>query len=294
MLRPPLLIVALLAALIVLPSFLAPRAAEALNPPAAPEVVGEGAAIIDEEGNLVFGKNPHKRYAMASLTKTMTAVVALERIDLGRRVLVDVAWDEIPDSSIMGLGLMEELTVEDLLYGLMLPSGNDAARAIARAISGDEYRFTKLMNAKARELGMINTQFKNPHGMDEDGHYSSAYDQAILGRYAMQNPTLAKIVATRTATVRGRGIYPLRNVNRVPSNYEWADGVKTGFTDNAWSSVVASANRDGRRVYVAVLRSTSYVADAINLLNYYYDNASAFVALPGPVVDTLPVPGQGG
>lgn len=282
----------LLALALLLPFAQAPATTRAVSPPPAPAVVAEGVAILDDDGNLVHGKNAHKRYAMASLTKTMTAVIALERADLRRKVLVDVSWDEIPDSSVMGLGLMEELTIEDLLYGLMLPSGNDAARAIARAISGDEYRFAKLMNAKAKELGMINTQFKNPHGMDEDGHYSSAYDLALLGRYAMQNPAFAKIVATKSITIRGLGIYPLRNINRLIFSYPGADGIKTGFTDNARAGVVASAIRDGKRAYVTVMRTWDYAAEAAKMLDYYFLNAAELVPLPGPVVDTTPVPGQ--
>ncbi len=280
--HPPRPLLALAAiALLVLPLLLAPGGAAAANQPTAPEVVAEGVAILDANGTMVFGKNPHKRFAMASLTKTMTAVVALERADINRRVVIDVTWDEIPDSSIMGLALMDELTIEDLLYGMMLPSGNDAARAIARAIAGDEYRFAKLMNQKARELGMFDTHYKNPHGMDEEGHYSSAYDQAKLGLYAMQNPIFRQIVATRSKEVRGRGVYPLRNINRV-LNYPGADGIKTGFTDNARAAVIASAERNGRRVYVAVLRTWDYATEAMKLMDYYFAIADTEGPLPTP------------
>ena len=269
---------AAVAALAILPLLLGTAPAAVATLPTAPEVVAQGVAILDGSGAMVYGKDPHKRFAMASLTKTMTAVVALEHADLNRKVVVDVTWDEIPDSSIMGLALMEQLTIKDLLYGMMLPSGNDAARAVARAIAGDEYRFAKMMNAKARELGMLDTQYKNPHGMDEEGHYSSAYDQAKLGMYAMQNPTFREIVQTRRITIQGRGIYPLRNINRV-LDYPGADGVKTGFTDNAWAAVIASAERDGRRVYVAVLRTWDYAAEAAKLMDFYFANAEALVPL---------------
>lgn len=255
--------------------------ASAVDPPAAPEVGAEGVAILDgETGALVYGKNPHKRFAMASLTKTMTAVVALETTDIKRRVVIDVTWDELPDSSIMGLSLMEELTIEDLLYGLMLPSGNDAARAIARSISGDEYRFAKLMNRKAEEIGLKDTRFANPHGMDQDGHYSTAFDQAKLGMYAMRNPVFARIVATDRITITGHGIYPLNNINRVLDRYPGCDGIKTGYTENAYTAVVTSAQREGRRVYVAVLRSWDYAGDAIRMMDYYFENASLLVPRP--------------
>jgi serine-type D-Ala-D-Ala carboxypeptidase (penicillin-binding protein 5/6) len=271
--------------LLILPLLLAsaPPPATALGPAANQPSFGASAvAILDETGALVYGKDPHERYAMASLTKTMTALVALERIDVNQRVVVDVTWDEIPDSSIMGLALMEELTIKDLLYGLMLPSGNDAARAIARAVSGDEYRFAKLMTAKARELGMYNTQYKNPHGMDEEGHYSTAYDQALLGMYAMHNPVLAEVVDTRRITIRGRGIYPLRNINRVLDTFPGCDGIKTGFTDNARAAVVATAVQDGRRAYVGVLHTWDYATDATNLLYYYFDNYSVLAPIEAP------------
>ncbi|MHB1004148.1 MAG: D-alanyl-D-alanine carboxypeptidase family protein [Chloroflexota bacterium] len=284
------LLLVLIACVAVAPMLMAPPRALAVGP-AAPEVVAQGVAILDEAGNLVYGKNPHKRYAMASLTKTMTAVVALENSDIKKRVLVDVSWDEIPDSSIMGLSLMEEVTIEEMLYGLMLPSGNDAARAIARAISGDEYRFAELMNAKAKELGMLNTQYKNPHGMDEDGHYTSAYDLAVLGRYAMRNPTFRQIVATKNITVHGKGIYPLRNINHVLYNYEGADGIKTGFTDNARAGVLASAVRAGKRVYVSLLRTWNYATEAAQMMDYYFGNVDSLSPIPGgPTLDTLPIP----
>ncbi|MHB1132884.1 MAG: D-alanyl-D-alanine carboxypeptidase family protein [Chloroflexota bacterium] len=234
----------------------------------------EGACIVDADGAIVYESGGDKRLPMASTTKTMTAVVALEQTDINRRVLVDVAWDEIPDSSIMGLDLMEELTIEELLYGLMLPSGNDAARAIARSIAGDDYRFAKLMTAKARELGLTNTQFKNPHGRDTPGHYTSACDLAQLGRYAMTFPEIRRIVATTRYTVEGRnGVYPMRNVNRFLTTYDGATGIKTGFDDLALNAIVASAERDGRTAYVALLRTYGdYATEAAGLMNYYFND----------------------
>lgn len=280
----PILAIALLVAL--LPAL--PAGAQ----PAPPEVGADGVAILNEAGEMVYGKNPHERFAMASLTKTMTALVALDHLDINQKVVVDVSWDEIPDSSIMGLGLMEELTIKDLLYGLMLPSGNDAARALARAVAGDEYRFAKLMNEKARELGLMNTQFKNPHGMDEEGHYSTAYDQARLGLYAMHHPVLAEVVGTRNITVRGRGVYPLRNINQVMNTFPGCDGVKTGFTDNARAAVVATAERDGRRAYVGVLHTWDYASDATAMLQYYFDNADSLkpITVPGPTIAPTATP----
>lgn len=275
---------ALLLALLCFPLLGFPAVARAQ--PAAPQVMADGVCIIDgASGAIVYSKNPDKRYPMASTTKTMTAVLALEMTDIKRRVVVDVSWDEIPDSSIMGLDLMEEVTIEDLLYGLMLPSGNDAARAIARSIAGDDYRFAQLMNSKAQELGLVNTHYVNPHGRNQEDHYTSACDLAKLGQYAMQNPVFRQIVGTKQATVLGRyGTYPLRNVNRFLLDYPGADGVKTGFDDEripttglaAGSAVVASAVRDGHRGYVAVLHTwANYATEAAELMDYFFNNHAA-------------------
>jgi len=266
-------------ALLFLPLFVAPsvRAAE---PPPAPDVVADGVAILDENGNMVYGKNPHKHLRPASMTKTMTALVVLDHLDIHQKTVIDVSWDEVPDSSIMGLAPMDEMTIEDLLYGLMLPSGNDAARALARAVSGDEYRFVKLMNQKAQQLGLVDTHFMNPHGRDQDGHYTSAYDLARLGYFVMHNPILAKIVNTRQKTVYAKGIYPMRNINRVLTTYEGADGVKTGYDDLALAGVIATAVRDGRRVYVTLMHTGDYATEAGEMMDYYFANYSTLVPLP--------------
>ncbi|MCL5110055.1 MAG: serine hydrolase [Chloroflexi bacterium] len=259
---------------------LAPLALAA--PAAAPSINADGVCVIDgASGAVVYSENPHKRFPMASVTKVMTAVLAIEKSDIKQKVVVDVSWDEIPDSSIMGLDLMEELTIEQLLYGLMLPSGNDAARAIARSIAGDDYRFAEMMNQKAQELGLVDTHYKNPHGRDEDGHYTSACDLATLGRYAMRYPEFRQIVATKRISFDGRfGAYNLRNINRFLLNYPGADGIKTGYDDlpnsdgvAALSSVIATAERDGRRGYVAILHSYGdYAAQAATMMDFFFNN----------------------
>jgi len=267
------------AALLLLPFFFAPPSAGAFTPPPAPAVQASGVAILDENGNMVYGSAPHARYPMASTTKMMTALVAVDRIDLQRKVVIDVSWDEIPDSSVMYLTLMDELTIEDLLYGMMLPSGNDAARAIARAVSGDEYRFVKLMNEKARALGLADTHYMNPHGRDQDGHYSSAYDLARTGYFLMQKPVLARIVATKQRTVYGLQAYYLRNLVPVLFNYAGADGIKTGYDDKALHSIVATAVRDGKRVYVAIIHAPAdYAVEATQMMDYYFANATALAS----------------
>jgi D-alanyl-D-alanine carboxypeptidase (penicillin-binding protein 5/6) len=182
---------------------------------------------------------------------------------------------------------MEELTIEDLLFGLMLPSGNDAARAIARSIAGDDYRFAQLMNNKALELGLVNTHYVNPHGRNQEGHYTSACDLARLGRYAMQNPSFRQIVGTKRVSIQGRfGGYPMQNINRFLLDYRGANGIKTGYDDeripttgqSAGSAVIASAERDGRTGYVAVLHTwANYATEAANLMDYFFNNYAALV-----------------
>jgi hypothetical protein len=227
----------------------------------------EAAVVIDgDSGAVLYGKNAHARHAPASLTKILTAIVALERGKIADRVQTNVDITTMSDSTLMFLDPGEVLSLEALLYGLMLPSGNDAALAIARHIGGDEASFARLMNERAR---LVDSQFRNPHGLDEDGHYSTPYDLAMLARYGMQDPTFYSLSSTQVW--RGEG-YILRNLNGLLGNYDGADGVKVGFTDNAGRCLVASATRNGKRVFVTVIRSYNPAADSMMLLDYAFQN----------------------
>jgi hypothetical protein len=234
--------------------------------------LAESAVIVDgESGALLYGKNAHVRHPQASTTKMMSAIVAIESGRLNDRVTVDVdsnALAAATESTVMGLMPGQTLSVETLLYGMMLTSGNDAAIAIAKHIAGSEAKFVEMMNAKAQELGLRDTQFKNPHGLDADGHYSSAYDLAIIARYGMQNPTFYAVSSTRHWNADG---FDLWNLNKLLPVYPGADGVKPGFTDNAGKCLVASAVRDGHRVFVTVLNSGDTTNDARSLLDYAFD-----------------------
>lgn len=228
----------------------------------------EMAIVVDGySGGILYGKNSHLRVAPASLTKVMTAIVALERGNIRDRVAVDVDSREMTDSTVMGLVPNEVVSLETLLYGLMLPSGNDAALAIARHIGGSDQRFVELMNEKARQLGLEDTQFKNPHGLDQDGHFSTAYDLAMMSRFGMQDGTFYNLSAARHWQAEG---YNLWNLNRLIGQYPGADGVKVGFTDNAGRCLIASATRDGHRVFVVVIRSEDPTADSRMLLDYAF------------------------
>lgn len=257
-----------------------------------PPVTAEHYAVIDgETGALIAGRGADARIAPASTTKIATAIVALERGRLDDMVRIDVDRAELGDSSLMGLVLGDRVSLRDLLYGLLLPSGNDAAIAIARHIAGDEARFAALMNAKAAELGLKNTHFVNPHGLDDPDHYSSARDLAMLGRYAMQLPEFATIVGQREHTAQGaNNVYRMVNTNHLLGRYPGVDGVKTGFTENARQALVASATREGRRVFTAVVRSEDRLADTPPLLDYYFDNfETRSIALPASAVFSLPL-----
>ncbi|MDO8672346.1 MAG: D-alanyl-D-alanine carboxypeptidase family protein [Dehalococcoidia bacterium] len=248
-----------------------------------PNITAEFGVVIEgDTGKVLFAKDMNVRAAPASLTKIVTAMLAIEKGRLTDKVKVDVdSWkmEVETNSSVMGLMPGEELTLEALLYGLLLPSGNDAALAIARYIGGSEQQFAQMMNAKVLQLGLTNTHFVNPHGLDAADHYSTAYDMAVLGRYAMANPVFAKIVGTEEKTFVGlQRTYNLVCVNTLLWNYPGADGVKIGFTARAKQTIVGSAVRNGRRLYVGLLRSSSRLADSSALLDYYFANPAATVA----------------
>jgi hypothetical protein len=228
------------------------------------------AVILDgDSGGVLYGKNAHTRTAPASLTKIMTAVVAIEHGRLLDRVRSDVDSRNMWESTVMGLTPGEVVSLETMLYGLMLPSGNDAAIAIARHIGGSEQAFVAKMNEKARAMGLQGTQFRNPHGLDEDGHYSTVYDLAMMSRFGMTNPTFYNLSAARNW--QGEG-YNLWNLNKLLGQYPGADGVKVGFTDNAGRCIVASASRDGHRVFVALVRSNDPVGESRMLLDWAFQS----------------------
>jgi len=231
------------------------------------------AVVIDEaSGAILYGREENREVAPASLTKIITAMVAL---DVGRpsaRVTTDVDSRVMWDSTIMGLIPGEEVSLEDLLYGMMLPSGNDAAVAIARYVAGNEMVFSDLMNAKVRQLELQHSHFMNPHGLEQDGHYSSPYDMAMLARAAMRNPFFRRLAAAKEWNASGlMRSYHLVNLNRLLWQFPGADGVKIGYEDTAINTMVVSAVRDGHRVYASFMRSTSRDADGTALLNYAFN-----------------------
>lgn len=262
---------ALACALLVTVGALSVAAAPATGPHSAPDLSARAAIVIDDEtGEVLYAQDAHVQMPPASLTKIVTAIVVLEHTYLNEPVHVRARWDELYDASVMGLVDGELLTVEELLYGLMLPSGNDAALALARHVAGSEAAFVAMMNRKMHALGLEGSHFSNSHGMDEPAHYTTAYDIATAARYALRNPVFATIVRTTQRTVRGRGVYPLRNTNRLLRTVDGVVGVKTGYTEEALMTLVVAAERQGRRVVIAVLGSQNSFLDAQRLLDYTF------------------------
>jgi D-alanyl-D-alanine carboxypeptidase len=246
------------------------------SPP--PPVSARAYAVVDRScGALGFGWNEHERFAPASLTKIITGLLVAQSVNVEDNVEVHVSGSQMRarGSSIMGIEPGQVYSVLDLLYGLMLPSGNDAALALAEhAGEGDVGRFVEMMNGLASRLGMANTHFANPHGLDAREHYSTAYDLAIAGRAALDNPLLHAISSTpRWTTEGGRGI-SFKNGNKLLSTYPGAFGVKIGFTTAAKQTIVAAAERDGRQVIVSVLGSDDRYGDTAALLDW------AFASVP--------------
>lgn len=245
---------------------------------ASPAQIGTGAeaaSLIDvASGRLLYTHNGNKRMRIASLTKIMTAIVAIENGRLSDQVKVGQnAFGEEGSSIYLKLG--EEMSLEHLLYGLMLRSGNDAAVAIAEHVGGSLDGFVLMMNEKARDLGMDHTHFMNPHGLDHDQHYSTADDMARLTAYALKNPTFQQIVKTTVKKVPDPGQswdHKWTNKNKMLSIYEGADGVKTGYTKLAKRCLVSSATREGHQLAAVTLNDSTDWADHSRLLDWGFQN----------------------
>ena len=213
------------------------------------EVSAAAAALMDaDSGRLLYEKNGEKRMLIASTTKLMTALVALEQGGLQQEITV--TGGHMAEGSSMYLRPGEKLTLETLLYGLLLSSGNDAALAVTECMGG-AVPFVARMNEKAAELGMENTHFANPNGLDDEAHYSTAEDMAKLAAAAMDDPVLRRVASTRTARIGGR---TLTNHNKLLSRVEGCVGLKTGYTRAAGRTLVSCAERDGVRLVAVTLQ----------------------------------------
>ncbi len=226
-------------------------------------ISAEHAILLDgQTGRVLYEKDADRQSLIASTTKIMTALVVCEQCNVLDRVRIPKEAVGIEGSSLY-LKEGEVLTVQELLYGLMLHSGNDAAVALAIYCGGTVEGFAELMNDKAHRLGMDNTHFVNPNGLDAPGHYSTARDMAVLTAYAMENPIFAQTVSTKTVNISGRS---LRNHNKLLWQIEGADGVKTGFTKAAGRILVSSATRQGRRLIAVTINAPNDWQDHKELL----------------------------
>lgn len=257
------------------------------------EVSAQYACLMDAAtGRVFYEKNARERHSMASTTKIMTALVALESCSPDDIVTVSANAAGTEGSSIY-LAAGEKLRMEDLLYGLMLHSGNDAAIAVAEHVSGSVEEFAARMTQKARDIGAKDTQFKNPNGLDADGHYTTAYDLALITRYALKNERFAQIVATRKKSIPWESKdwdRVLVNHNKLLTMYDGCVGVKTGFTKKTGRCLVSAAVRDGWEVIAVTLNAPNDWQDHTNMLNYAFDSYQPSpLVMREMVVKTIPV-----
>ena len=237
---------------------------------AEPTLSASSAVLMDREsGRVLYEKNAREQRSIASITKLMTALVAVElHPDLSATVTIRREWTGAEGSS-MYLRPGEEVTLEALLYGLLLSSGNDAALAVAGYCGGDVESFVAQMNKKAAQLGMNDTHFANPSGLDDPDHYSTAYDMAILARAVLEREELRAIVSTRSIHIAGRS---LTNHNKLLWRYEGCTGLKTGYTDEAGRTLVSSALREGQELIAVTLNAPNDWADHAALFDYGFAN----------------------
>ncbi|MDO5804234.1 MAG: D-alanyl-D-alanine carboxypeptidase family protein [Clostridia bacterium] len=254
-----------------------------------PKVNAISAVIVDgDTGRILWGKNENKPMAMASTTKIMTALVALENSDITKETTVSKNAT-LASPVKMHLAVGEKLTIEQLLYAMMLQSYNDSAVAVAEAVGGSVEKFCTMMNEKAKEIGCSDTVFETPNGLDKGNHHSTAEDMSKIGVYALKNQNLMKIMNTRDYTFKSsKTTYSFVNKDRLLSEYEGAIGMKTGFTGKAGHCFVGAANRGDITLVSVVLASGWGTAgksrkwiDTKALLNYGFNNYKKYSIING-------------
>ncbi len=280
--------------LFIVASFILPTYVSFAVSDASEVVVDAPVALLMEadSGKILYEKNAYEKMFPASTTKIMTAILALENRDLLHVAKVSYnAIFTVPSGyTNANLQLDEELTMDQLLHVLLIPSANDAANVIAEDIGGSIESFANMMNTKASELGCKNTHFVNPNGVHDENHYSTAYDLALMGRYAMQNETFRKLVTTVRYTLPTTNKYNKEDRTFLTTNrlinsnsslyYEYATGIKTGYTDAAKNCIVASAKKDGMELICVILganndsNSNNKFTDCKTLFDFGFDNYS--------------------
>ena len=224
-------------------------------------------------GRLLYEKNKDVRLPEASTTKIMTALVAIENTNIDQQIVIPKQAVGIEGSSIY-LREGERLTVKELLYGLMLRSGNDCAVALALHVGGSIENFAKMMNKKALSLGCKNTNFVNPHGLPDDNHYTSAYDLGLISCEAIKNPVFKQIVSAKDAIIPNDGyIYDryLKNKNKILTLFDGANGIKTGYTKKAGRCFVGSAYRNGMQLVVVLLNCAPMFEESMQIMSDHFE-----------------------
>lgn len=239
--------------------------------------INSRAAIVYERssGKILYGKEENEKRKMASTTKIMTAIVVLENTNLDDIVTIS-SKAAGTGGSRLGLHKDDKISIQDLLYGLLLCSGNDAAVALAEHAGGNLPNFANMMNSKATSLGLSSTHFVTPHGLDDDNHYTTAYELALITNYALKNDVFANLVKTKTYTISINN-HPktLSNTNELLGNLDGVYGVKTGFTNGANRCLVTAVKRDNMDIICIVLGADTKkdrTKDSINLINYSFNN----------------------
>ncbi len=241
-----------------------------------PNINSRSAIVFDRNSKeVIYGKDENTKKKMASTTKIMTCIVVLEKGELTDTVIVSKNAAGTGGSRV-GLKTGDKATVQDLLYGLMLCSGNDAAVALAEHVGGSVEGFAELMNAKAKELNLSNTNFVTPHGLDNENHYTTAYELAIMADYGLKNKTFRSIVGTKNITININGKpRNLNNTNELLGSVSGVYGVKTGFTNGANRCLVSSCKRDNLDIITVVLGADTKkfrTQDSLKLINYAMNN----------------------
>ena len=226
-------------------------------------------------GTFILEKDANTRLPMASTTKIMTALLAIERLDLDEVVTVPAEATGIEGSSVY-LKENDELTVRDLVYSVLLQSANDAATAIALIVSGDVKSFADEMNARAKEIGLCDTNFENPHGLDSENHYTTAHDLALLAAEALKNGQFKEICSTFKYSFNiSEGKRTVVNHNKMLKRYDGATGVKTGYTDKSGRCLVSSAERNGITMIAVTLNAPNDWQDHTKMLDYGFESYEA-------------------
>jgi D-alanyl-D-alanine carboxypeptidase (penicillin-binding protein 5/6) len=286
----------------------APAVSFGATPP--PAILAETAVVIDAKtGQVLYDKNMNEQREPASTTKVITALLALENLDLSKTVTID-AETPFTEGSRVYLLEGENIKVEQLMYALLLESANDAAVALGKEIAGSVPAFADMMNKRARELGAENTHFVNPNGLHEEGHLTTAYDLAMIAKYAMKNQEFRTLVSTYRYVIPATNMQDTRylyNTNRLiydektkvivngvqrPAKYDGALGIKTGYTSHAGGCLIAGAKRGDTELISVVMKSTDEgrFADSIALLDYAFENYKSVKAMDaGTILGEIPV-----